>query len=164
MLLRCDLPAVIVFVPFGSAHCQEASRKLDFCFTRQLSESLCSTVNLSRSKTEFRKCVSSPLQEETYKNIFRADVVDVLMMNCRTVTGIPKCCMKPLQSLFSLETGAHETNGSRIRCSHIAFVPQILEQRRDCLQSALHVKGDVCTGVNFGSLSFFADRGKCCKN
>ena len=56
-------------------------------------------------------------------------------VNCQTVTGIPKCCMKPLQSLFSLVTGVHETTGSRIRRSHIAFVPQILEQKRDCSQS-----------------------------
>ena len=115
MLLRCNTPAVIVFVPFGSAHCREASQKLDFCFTQRLRESLCSTVNPSRSKTEFGKCVSSPLREETYKNIFRADVVDVQRtdfetcvscskiggrrvddVNCQTVTGSPK----RLQSLF----------------------------------------------------------------
>ena len=36
--------------------------------------------------------------------------------------------------------GAHESTGSRIRArmylpEHIAFVPQILEQKRDCSQS-----------------------------
>ena len=30
---------------------------------------------------------------------------------------------------------ADKTIGSRIRCSHVAFVPQILEQKRDCSQS-----------------------------
>ena len=44
-------------------------------------------------------------------------------------------CMKPLQSLFSLVTGTHETTGSRIHHSHNALVPQILEQKKDCLQS-----------------------------
>ena len=39
-------------------------------------------------------------------------------VTCQTVTGSPKCCMKPLQSLFSLVTGAHITTGSRIRRSH----------------------------------------------
>ena len=52
--------------------------------------------------------------------------------------------MKPLQSLFSLVTEAHETTGLRLAASplaywyvlsHIAFVPQILEQKRDCSQS-----------------------------
>ena len=75
--MHCNTPAVIVFVPFGSAHYRKASQRLDFCFTRPLSKSLYSTVNTSRSKTEFRKCVSSPLREETYKNIFCADVVNV---------------------------------------------------------------------------------------
>lgn len=196
MLLRCHTPAMIVFVPFGSAYCREASRKLDFCFTQQLSKSLCSTVNPSRSKIEFRKCVSSPLWEETNKNRFRADVVNVrcfglftdlvkvhqrcflyehlhkrqnwhtrryntagffvwhgivhwifapknfsaiCMMdfetqrvkiggvgvddvNCQSVTLIQKCCMKSLQSLFSLVPGAHITTGLWIHRSHNAFV------------------------------------------
>ena len=223
MLLRCNTPAVIVFVPLGSAHCREASQKLDFCFTRRLNESLCSTVRKPKSlKNRVRKMHFFSPARGTYKNIFRADVVDVQCfrlftdllkvhqrcfflnehlhkrhkfdtdgfavitgffgvesliadiftpknmsviastdfetcvscskigglriddVNCQTVTGSPKYCMKALQSLFSLVTGAHETTASRIRRSHnyrvrsvrSSFVPQVLEQKRDCSQSS----------------------------
>ena len=48
---------------------------------------------------------------------------------------IPKCCMKLLQCLVSLVTGANKITGLRLCPSHVELVPQILEQKRDCSQS-----------------------------
>ena len=60
------------------------------------------------ASTDFETCVSC-------SKIGGLGVDDV---NCQTVTGVPK---------FSFVTCAHETTCSRIRRSHIAFVPQIFE-------------------------------------
>ena len=55
--------------------------------------------------------------------------------NKQSVGASSMRCLQMIQN-FSLVTGAHETNASRIRRSRIAFVPQILEQNRDCSQSS----------------------------
>ena len=69
-------------------------------------ESRCSTVNPSRSETEFGKCVSSPLRDETYKNIFRADVVHVQCF------GLFTDLLKVHQRCFFLNEHLHKRHKS----------------------------------------------------
>ena len=57
-------------------------------------------------------------------------------VNCQTVTGVQKCCTKPLQSLFSLINGAHKATRVRLRaCISRSFLRFLRKRETACSQS-----------------------------